>query len=492
MDVNPCISFRRDWFSRDALPFWLICFLAAGIRIYHSFHFLISDEAFNLLTIESLVSEWSFHTYFFKHPPLYILLSSALYYIIGPYPQLPSYLSIFFSVASLIPFYLIADALMGKRTALWAILFLSVMPANLSYSTWIKQDSMLLFFFLWGIYFYLCKRFFLAGLAIGVSLLVKEFAIFFFPLSFLMTLLEGNGKKVFNQWRGWLTAFLVSIIISSWWYILYGHAFYLIAGEALTGAYLVELLWHLPWWFFFKNMPYDLSVPVFILFLVGLAHLVREIYYADQAVRYNLFVIWFLIFYIPLSFMYMKTPWFIYLATPSLAVISAVGLNTLLELIGRSDKIRVALCVMLSIYLIALSFRFDHTSYYTNLTNLEIGRSKIEAVKDLQGTSWKEMGEKKNLWKERMRDGGKIGFLEYSPLLQYLMEIGDERVVKIRVSRFMGLDRDGILRFAGEEGIGAFILNTQSLTYSEKNLEDLRSLWGEPDKIGQFLIFRTS
>lgn len=483
-------TFLDGRFKGESYLFWLILILAAGVRLYYSFHYLLSDEVFNLLAIETLSSKGDFHPYFFKHPPLYTLLSAFLYHIIGPYPQLPSYLSIFFSVASSVPFYFIAKCLMGRRVAIWACLLLSVMPANVYYSTWIKQDAMLLFFFLWGLYLYLTKRHMLAGLIMGIALLVKEFALFFFPLSFLITLIE-RKEKGFNVWRGWLITFLLSSFISGWWYIWFGKAFYLIAGEALTGAYIVEWYWHFPWWFFLRNLPFDLSYPLTLFFIMGVVFMGKEFYERGYIANQSVPLVWIAVFYIPLSFMHMKTPWFIYLATPALAIVAAFGVVELISIL-RSWSAKVMAYVILSVCLISVLQNFDHLKYNDNISS-EIRRSSLLKIfMGIQGVSWEEMIRNKVYWEEKIKGvTGKVGFLEYSPLLQYFMGIGDEKVVKIRVSKFMALDREGLLSFARATDIGVFILFADSLTYSEKNLEDMVSLWGAPERVGPLLVFQT-
>lgn len=489
MEDRPGSSFQRHGIIADPL-FLGIVMLAAGIRFYYSFHFLLSDEAFNLITIEALASGKGFEPYFFKHPPVYILISALFSSLIGPYPQIPSYISIIFSVLSLVPFYIIADRLMGRRGGLWAVLFLSVIPANLSYSTWIKQDAMLLFFFLWGIYFFMGNRFVLSGMALGTALLVKEFALFFFPLTFVMAAIEGKGKRWMDKWRGWLITVAVSSLISFWWYLKFGYLFYLIAGEALTGAYIVEWYWHYPWWFFLKNLPYDLTYPIFALFLIGMISMVRGMIGSAFLRLYYVPLLWMAVFYVPISMFYMKTPWFVYLATPALAMISAHGLiwltgNVRHGVMNVGIKFAVLTLTAFSVY------AYDHIDYEEKLSGMLLRRRAEEAAK-LHGSTWGEMLESKRLWSEKMEGAGKVAFLEYSPQLQYLMGIGDRDIIRLKASRFMALDKEGLEILAKEEGISIFILNRDSLIYTKESSDNMASLWGDPEEIGHMLLFRTS
>lgn len=460
----------------------MIIFLAAAARVYHSFHILLSDEAYNLITIENLVFQKGFHPYFFKHPPLYTLLSAVLCYIVGPYPQIPAYISIFFSVISLIPFYLIINSLFGGRIALWAAFSLAFMPANVYYSTWIKQDAMLLFFFLWGIYFYLKGRYASAGLAIGIALLVKEFALFFFPLSFLIALITGRKG---STWRGYLIMILVALSLSLWWYFLFGAMFYLIAGEALTGAYIVEWYWHYPWWFFLKNLPYDLSYPILITFFIGVLFIIAQ----KSGLKAGCYIIlsWITVLYIPISLLHMKTPWFIYLATPALAAVAGFGVDRFYELL-RSRPVKIIFLCLAIISPIFSMYLFENERYYEQLTGIKRPR---QLAKEVQGGTWREMAWKKEYWSKKVEGIERVGFLQVTPALQYLMGIDEKDIVFLSASKFMARDKEELSQFANEKSIGAFIINAESLTYTEKNLKDMVSLWGEPEKAGSFLIFRT-
>lgn len=490
MEDRPHSTLFRDWIRRGFL-IWVIIALAAVTRFYHSFHFFLSDEAYNLITIETLASQKDFHPYFLKHPPLYILLSAFFFYLIGPYPQIPSYLSIFFSVISIIPFYLIAEYLMGRKTALWAALFLSAMPSNIFYSTWIKQDAMLLFFFLWGIYFYLGERYKLAGLAIGIALLIKEFALFFFPLSLLITVISRGKGAWIGTWRGWVIMILISSGISLWWYILFGKMFFLSAGEALTGAYVIEWYWYFPWWFFLKNLPHDLSYPIFALFLAGLILIINEVYKRGPRPDCLIPLAWLAAIYVPISFFYIKSPWFIYLATPALAIIAAFGLVKGTSFIqSRGANLAIYFLTLITIALLLPAF--DHLQYNFKLTGAETRRIPLKIIGEIHGKSWDDMIRNKRSWEEKMRNiNGKVGFLEYHPVLQYMTGLEDERVARLRVSRFIGLDREGLLKFVNEENIGGLVLFSESLAYTGKNMEDMISLWGMPEKAGPLLIFRT-
>lgn len=488
MEDRPYIAFWRRQVREDGL-LWVILIISACIRFYYSYHPLISDEVFNLVTIERLAKGEGCSEYFFRHPPLYLFISFLGYSVIGNYPQIPSFISIIFSVLSLIPLYKVTEQLFDKKAALLASVFLSVMPANIAYSSWIKQDAMLLFFFLVGLVFYLKERYFLGGAAIGVALLVKEFAIFFFPLTFLITAFakkeEGSDRLKF-KWGGWLKMAVVAFIISSWWYILFGTAFYQVTGDALIGGNIRELGWHFPAWFYIKNVPYDLSHPILILFLIGVVFLIKEIYHRSIFSKYMIPILWILVFYLPLSFITVKAPWYIYLATPALAIVAGFGMVELINLV-QLRAIRLLLYFGLIISLVFAMYSFDNVSFIRRVS----GITGLEDFQKIQGRNWNEMLEKKKLWSQAISDKGKVSFLEFRPILSYLMDIRNDNMVILKVSQFLAFDKKGLLDFAKDNRIGSFVINTESLTYREENLIDMTSLWGEPEKIDSMLVFQT-
>lgn len=479
MEDRSHIAFQRFRVKVDYLLLPIIL-LAAATRFYHSFHVLLSDEVFNLVAIETLSSGGGYTDYFFRHPPIYLLISSLFSYLIGPYPQIPSYISIIFSSLSLIPFYLISEQLMGKKVSLYASLFLAVMPANITYSTWIKQDAMLIFFFLWGLRLYLKGHYLFAGAVSGIALLTKEFALFFFPITFFM---EAVGGK---NWKGWLKTSVTAAVLSSWWYIIFGATFYKVTGEAIIGGNINELAWHFPWWFYFKNIPYDLSYPIFILFLIGILSLVKDLFLRSAGQKGFLVpLLWIGSFYIPLSIITVKAPWYTYLATPPISMIAAFGVANITGAIRWKGSMLgyTVICASLAYALLA----FNEDRYIEKVT----GFSRPKTAREVHGDTWDEFSMKKDLWRGKMKKGEKVGFLEFIPTLQYLMGLRYEEVVVIKVSRFMALDREGLLKFVTDNGIKAIVLNIDSLTYTEKNLDDMTYLWGRPEKIGNLMVYRT-
>lgn len=327
-------------------------------------------------------------------------------------------------------------------------------------------------------------------MSIGTALLVKEFALFFFPLSFIATAINRRGEGWLDTWRGWIITSFISFIISFWWYLFFGGAFYISFGEALTGTFRREYLWHFPWWYYFKNIPFDLSYLITAFFIVGIIFVIRETLKERLLLRYNLFIIWIVLYYLLFSLFIIKTPWYIYLATPPMAVIAAIGINRLTERL-HSLIANIVIFAIIFLQLFITIFIYNHGGYLENVTGFYMSLADKKRVEEIHGNSWKEMTKMKERFGREMKGVGKVAFLSFNPLWQYLMGIEKDKVVIVKVSRFMSLDRDELSEFASNNGIGAFVLSEESLTYTEKNLQDMFDLWGEPQRFGHLLVFKT-
>lgn len=483
MEDRPYFAFRRE-IKESGLLFFIVVF-AAAIRLYHSFHPFISDEAFNLITIERLAVRHEFDDYFFRHSPLYLLTSTFFSWLFGQHPYIPSFVSVVFSSLAIVPFFFMVKSLSGRSVALCSCAILSVIPANLYYSGWIKQEGMLIFFFMWALFFYLKGSYWVAGILCGLALLTKEFAIFFFPLSFFTAIFKDKGEEGSNSIIGWFKTVVTAGIVSSWWYLGFGATFYKITGEALIGGNMAEFGWHSPWWFYLKNLPHDLSYPVFSLFMIGLVFIVREASRGRFQLQHAFPLFWIAVLYLPLSAVVVKAPWYIYLSTPAFAFLAAFGLKYIAELV-RPGGIRPVVTVVLILLIVSSLFTVKGESFYVRVFPFPPN----PANRVLHGATWEEMEKNRDMWRRKIGGRGKVGLLEPSPAFTYLAGISSQEIVLMRVSEMISLDRAGLLNKIKSYGIKVFIINADSLTYSEKNLEDMTSIWGEPERIGTMLVFK--
>lgn len=439
--------------------------LALTVRIYYHNHIFMSDEANNLLTIKALIEGEGLRSYFFKHPPLFTILSSAINYPFGDNHHVVQGVSLAFSVLSMIPFSLIVEKVFDKRTALVSLLFLSVLPMSILYSTWVKQDAMLLFFFLWSLYLYIMGKPLKSGIVFGIASLTKEFAWFLIPIIAGWELLSGCYRlESAKRFLIWLFA---GIAISGWWYAAFGRESFEAIDAAAYGGNLFEFSWHYPWYYYIRNLRADLTLVFTPLFVLGLASSVLS-----RGSRF-LPVLWLISFYLPLTLMTVKAPWYTYLASPAMALIVAVGFLRAWDFL-RTNLARwgmVAIVAALTLYNLYI---FDGTNYYRWLVARDIPEIRADEY----------------LYTGRglLRGGARVAVLEYNPTLQYYLGIADRRLYYLG-SQFPAMGKERIRELAEKHDIGWFVLNKDSLNFADQSVAHLRSLCGEPKEVGNALIF---
>lgn len=469
---------------RNNLKLLLIMVLALTIRIYHHHHILLSDEANNMLTIKGILEDEGFRHFFYVHPPLFVLAASAVTYPFGDSRLVVQGLSIAFSVLSFLPLYLILNKIYDQRTAMISLVCLSVLPLHIVYSTWAKPEGMLIFFFLLTLYLYISERTFVSGIFFGISLLIKELAIFLVPILIAWELLNGRDVKRAKYFILWM---MTGLVISGWWYGFLGQKSFGLVGNAITGGNLYEYSWHYPWYYYLRNLPADLSWVLLPFFVAGVV--CTPFVWRLQIPPHPLLlkgggywstflpIIWILAFYIPLSLMTVKAPWYTYLASPPMAVLIASGYLRVWDTV-KSMRLRWGIGVLTVMIIVFDLYTFDSQRYYSWMVGSK--SVKFHAFKEEE-----YLGRGRNL----LKGAGKVAFLEYNPTLQYYLGIPDRRVYYLG-TMLPAMDRGGMAAFAEKNDIGWFAIDTESIFYLDRNLKDLSSLWGEPQKVGGLLIYK--
>lgn len=444
---------------------FLIISLSFLIRLYHHQHILMSDEANNMLTIKAIIEGDGLRQYFFKHPPLFTLVSSAISYPFGDNHYIVQCISIAFSVFSMVPLYLIVEKVFDKRTALLSLLVLAVLPLNTAYSTWVKQDAMLLFLFTLSMYLYITERPIASGIMLGLASLTKEFAWFLIPIVAGWELLMHTRPQVaLKRFLAWL---IIGVMISIWWYFIYGGMSFRAIGAVAGGGDVFEFSWHYPWYYYLRNLRADISLVLYPFLIIGLFISGRQKPFP---------VLWILAFYLPLSLMKVKAPWYTYLASPALSMVIAVGFIKIWD-VGREGWIRWGMASTVLALTAINIYSFNGTGYYEWLVARELPRY--------------ESKEYMTEGREVLRTDGRVAMLEYNPTLQYYLGIPDKRLFYLG-SQFPAMDKEKLVALTERNGIGWFVIDRESTNYIERNLSDLSYLYGEPKEVGNVLIFKVS
>lgn len=451
--------------NRSKLILLTIVAFALTIRAFHHDHLLMSDEANYMLTIKSIIEGDGLRKFFFVHPPIFTLTSSFLSSPFGDNFRLVQLVSIIFSVASFIPIYLIAKRIFDEGTAILSLLVLAFLPLNILYSTWIKPEGMMLFFFCWSLYFYLADQPRKSGVLFAVTLLVKELALFLVPLVLIWEMLKGEKSRSFRRMFEWL---MTGLVLSGWWYLFFGATSVSIIYDAFKGTNLFEYTWHYPWYYYLRNLRADLTLVLTPFLIVGM--------FATKGRLQLLPLCWLLSIYVPLSLIKVKAPWYTFLASPALSIMVAVGLLRAWKLL-KISYLRVAMAAIVATLMFVNVVNFNSMGYYQWL----IAR-KLPSI---------DKEECLNVGERILKKGTRVAILEYNPMLQYYLGISDERLRYLGF-QFSARGKVEIDNWVKSREIDFIVIDTNSSIYFEKNLEDLASLYGKPQKVSTVMIYRVS
>lgn len=329
----------------------LLLFLV--LRLVNVGHTLSWDEAWNVNAIMDGAGNYtddasSFFPAFYRHPPAYtgtgLLIASLTGMDRSSLAKTMQLLSILFGLLLAAVVYICAKDWFGKGAGLAAVVSLALMPSARVYDTWVKQESMVLFFTMLFLLFFFRKKQVAAGIMLGLALLTKEIAVFA-PFALMLFLLPGKRKKYLRQLA---VTCGIAIIASGWWYLLFSRT----RGEFLDfflGRHLSAVTWHKPWYFYLERIPSDLSWVVLALVLMGVFALFmslqrdreapcREVDFKQREIACFLLV-WIVVVYFPLSFSYGKPPWMIYSVLPAFALLGGWGTAACREwVISRLNK----------------------------------------------------------------------------------------------------------------------------------------------------------
>ncbi len=195
---------------------------------------------FPLFDDQSIISEVNYPNlgkYRFVEFPIYNIAVYPFYLIFGVNEMLHRLVSVLFSLGSLIFLFLIVKKYAGEIVAYLSALIFALLPYNIFFSRTTLPEPTLIFFSL-GMMYFLSRLiderkiifFWLAGIFIAISFLIKPWAIFYLlPVWYLYY--KKNGSWILSKksivflfisflpfiiWRMWILQFPEGIPASSW------------------------------------------------------------------------------------------------------------------------------------------------------------------------------------------------------------------------------------------------------------------------------------
>jgi hypothetical protein len=251
---------------------WLTALLIVGVfvalRARWIGHLLFWDEAMHLLTTRALYGGGTdgYSPWFWRHPPLLGILSLLLEPLRAGYAERTEWLTLALGTAGLIPLFLLNRRAFGPGVALASLGFLAVMPGAVFYGTWIKEEPVVI---LGGLTALLCfdrRRYWLAGLALGVAFLGKELAIFYALAVAALWWLRSPQER---HWRDLAATAAATVLTAGWWFVCFSvtlRHFWRLTTGSVQGE---SSDWARPWSFYFTKLPGDLGWAGLVVLVAG-------------------------------------------------------------------------------------------------------------------------------------------------------------------------------------------------------------------------------
>lgn len=339
----------------------LISLVFIILRLKTLNHLLIYDEARNIISLRAFFSNNAadpFYRNYFFHPPLYTAFAG----ILSPFKtgidlRLES-LSLTFSYLTLLIIYVLSARLGGWKYAFFSGLFLSLMPVSIACDSWIKRDCLASALGYLAILLLFKRKFLWCAVALSLSLLAKENALFFI-MAAAIGLFALKEKKILNKIA---IIFGIIFMLTSWWYIFFSSMPKYIFDIYLSAGKNMSTWANSPLYYCGKLLP-DLGLPILAFFIIGFGYILYLVFQKKQY-RRSLPLIVVLCVYVTSSLIIAcKTPWLSLSAAPALAMVAGAGALFLLKFTKKYRSLSVILALLLVLSIVG-GFSFSYTKYH--------------------------------------------------------------------------------------------------------------------------------
>lgn len=164
-------------------------------------------------------------------------------------------LELFFAIGCIYLTYLISKNIFNKKVALLSALFLAFSPTFYFFSGILLSEIISLFFALLSVYFFINKKYFLAGLLSGFAFMARFLQLFaFIAMFFILAFNYKKNRLLFKDFLNIVSGFfIVTFPYLLFNYIIYNNAFYpFILQSFLTKN--TGFVFHQPFQFYFINL----------------------------------------------------------------------------------------------------------------------------------------------------------------------------------------------------------------------------------------------
>ena len=290
-----------------------------------------------------LLSRGQTHAYltmFGYYPPIYDLLTTGFFLVLGASATAGRLTAVMFSLFSIWVTFEFAKRTYGPKTALVSAIMLGVMPGFFWLSRVAMLETLLIFFFALTLFFFFTwlsknkgKAFYLSCLALGIGFLAK-YQVIVAGVVMIAGILWLGRDRLKRRFTKFLLLPLIAVaVVVPWFIVLYqanggagnfGTLFYVIQEGGQDRAvystrfpapvfYLVEMTWP------FNDIPvHPVSLPLYVLGLLGLG-----LFAWRRKPEDKFLLAWFVVVYVFFTFIPNKQWRYITPVFPVLAISAA-------------------------------------------------------------------------------------------------------------------------------------------------------------------------
>jgi len=254
----PDRSFPLSWFLGIAVLLILTRLPLFG-------HTLTWDEAWNLGALRSLVTgDGLFLERYNVHPPLYMWLGMLLAPDASGFEFRLTLLNLLLNTGALLVFISLISSLFDRYIALYTGLAYILLPGPLFFDTWLKRDPLVTLFCIMALWCFFRRRDLPTGFLLGLAMLAKETAVFYWGAVVLLVLVYRRGR----EWPlSMIKIFIPAILVAGWWFVF--SSGWLENLNFFTGTTEFTKGHEGPWWYYFAKLHADLGWGGLPLLVIG-------------------------------------------------------------------------------------------------------------------------------------------------------------------------------------------------------------------------------
>lgn len=312
------------------------------------------------------------------YPPLYDVLTFLFYNLLGVSVVSARLIDVVFSVLLLWVVFEFTNKFYNGKAALFAAIFLGVMPGYFEASHWAMLDVMVTFFFALSIYFFFLwlqtyrnRLLIFTGATLAVGFLAKYQVVVAVLVMFFATLiLSRNRLKAPFSKRRYLAVIAAAVAAAA--YLVYSLQGYLAmwlsaVGMTTTGSQNITPAYYLTEMYSIYQTIHPISLLMYALGFLGLAFFAIRRQSVDK-----LLLVWFIVVYVFYTLVTNKNWRYVLPLFPVLAISAAVFVTYTFTKIGglkRKTLRKAAAATLIAVTCLSVALSIYDTAVWANFDN---------------------------------------------------------------------------------------------------------------------------